>query len=272
MHTPHPEFDILRALEGNVWSLWSRFGHGDECALHETSYALWLDTPIPIIPYNAVLRFTAEHDVDRRIDDLFDHYRQRGVPFFWLLHPSSRPLDLDSRLRERGFDEVEVCAGMHMNLSDLPAQQPTPSGIHIAEATTETAVRDLLSLVAWRWNVPGEAVPKLSTVTRAEEVVRGPASTVRAWIAYRDAVPVSKVVLNLASGAAGLYGVVTKPEARGLGLARILTLEALSAARLAGYQVSILHSTPVARSLYEKIGFRHHSDFRIYAEPNSFHM
>lgn len=60
--------DVCRGLEENLWSLWSRFGRGDGCSLHEEHGAAWFDTPIPTLPYNAVIRFTSEHDVDRRID------------------------------------------------------------------------------------------------------------------------------------------------------------------------------------------------------------
>ena len=78
--------------------------------------------------------------------------------------------------------------------------------------------------------------------------------------------------LCLGAGVAGIYGVATKPEARGLGLARILTLQALREARLGGYDRGVLHSTPMARSLYEKIGFRTYSRFRIFAPPQTFHL
>ena len=88
---------VVRGLERNLWEMWCRFGRGDGCALHEEADAIWFDTPIPTLPYNAVLRFAAEGDVDRRIDALFDHYRKRGVPFMWVLHPTAQPADLDER-------------------------------------------------------------------------------------------------------------------------------------------------------------------------------
>jgi len=85
-------------------------------------------------------------------------------------------------------------------------------------------------------------------------------------------VPVSKVVLNLDTGAAGIYGVATKPEARGLGLARMLTLNTLHAARDAGHTLGVLHSTPMAVSLYERLGFRAIAPFSVVAPPRAFHL
>jgi GNAT superfamily N-acetyltransferase len=261
---------IRDALERNLWALWSRFGRGEECVLHEHEDALFFDTPIPTLPYNAVLHFCAVSDLERRIDAIFEHYRQRDVPFIWIVHPTAQPSDLGERLRARGLEEAEVCPGMAMDLSEVaePAEPPTRIEIHEA-ATSDT--EDVLELVAWRWEVPKEVLPKLPGIARAFEV-GVPGSPVRCWVARQDGLPVSKVILNLAAGAAGIYGVVTKPEARGLGLARILTLQALQAARDAGYNLGVLHSSPMAVRLYERVGFRAIAPFRIFAPPRAFHV
>ncbi len=260
----------LDVLERNLWALWSRFGKGEGCRLHVQDDSLFFDTPIPMLPYNGVLRFSVESDVDDRIDAIFEHYRRRGVPFIWLVHPTAKPSDLGDRLRARGLEEVEVFPGMAMNLADVAEAEDTPKGIEIREVSSaETA--DVLELVAWRWEVPIDVAPKLHGFTKAFEI-GVPGSAVRIWIAKQDGIPVSKVILNLAEGGAGIYGVATKPEARGLGLARILTLHALNAAREAGYQLGVLHSTAMALSLYEKIGFKTIIPFSVFAKPDTFHV
>jgi ribosomal protein S18 acetylase RimI-like enzyme len=250
--------------------MWSRFGRGEACALHEHEDALYFDTPIPTLPYNAVLRFRVATDADRRIDAVFEHYRQRDVPFFWLVHPSARPSDLAERLMARGFEETEMLPGMAMDLRELEEPAAPAGGIEIREAFASDT-ESLLELVAWRWEVPSEVVPKLTGVTRAFEV-GVPGSAIRSWVARRDGVAVSKVVMNLDAGAAGIYGVATKPEARGLGLARMLTLHALHAARDAGHTLGVLHSSPMAVGLYEKIGFRAVAPFSVFAPPSTLHL
>lgn len=39
---------IVTALEQNLLALWSRFGRGDGCTLHELDDAIWFDTPARI--------------------------------------------------------------------------------------------------------------------------------------------------------------------------------------------------------------------------------
>jgi GNAT superfamily N-acetyltransferase len=260
----------IRALEENLWSLWSGFGRGDGCTLHDEPDATWFDTPIPTLPYNGVIRFSAEVNAARRIDEIFKHYRRRNVPFFWIVHPTATP-GLAEQLHERGFEEVEACPGMTRELSGLPPLQELPAGVTLSEVGSEAGTSGLLELVGWRWAVPAEALPRLPEVTRAF-AVGAPGSPVRSWLAIRDGKPVAKILLNLADGVAGVYGVVTRPEARGMGLARTLTLHAFAAAQQEGYKLGVLHSTPMARTMYEKIGFRAHAPFRIFAPPSALHL
>jgi ribosomal protein S18 acetylase RimI-like enzyme len=263
--------NAIRALEQNFWALWSRFGRSDGCRLHDEPDALWYETPIPTLPYNAVIRFAATQRVDQAIDRIFERFRAREVPFIWVVHPSAQPLDLESRLRSRGFEEAEVVDGMWVDLSQLPAQAEGPGGIRIRQVMFPSDVDALLDLVTWRWNVPSDAQMSLRKISAAFEF-GVPGSAVRSWVAWKGDAPVAKALLNVAAGAAGLYAVATKPDARGLGLARELALRAFAAAREEGYQLGILHASSMARSLYTKLGFRSIAPFRIFAPPQTFHL
>ena len=149
-------------------------------------------------------------------------------------------------------------------ISAAPAT--TPKGFEIREVSGESDARQILELVAWRWQVPARATEHLHAINE-HFGIGTPGAKARCWAAWRAGVPVAKVILHLAAGAAGIYGVATRPEARGLGLARTLTLEALRAARQEGYQLSVLHSSPMALRLYEKIGFRSVASFKLFASP-----
>lgn len=272
MHSPFGSDPTLHGLEDNFWSLWSRFGRGPRCALHETPHATWFDTPIPTLPYNAVIRFRAEADADRHIDEILHHYRRRNVPCAWIVHPSARPLDLAERLKARGLEEVEVCPGMMRELgADLPAPAAPPPGYAIEEVNDAHERHEFLNLVAWRWHVPQSARRALTEIVKAFAIGE-PGSPVRAWLALNDGEPVAKLLINVDGDVCGIYGVATRPEARGHGLAHILALTALNAARGAGARRAILHSTPKAHHIYESIGFRDRLPFAIFAPPGALHV
>ena len=254
----------LRALEQNLWEFWSWFGRGPGCALHDEGDALWFETPIPTLPYNTVLRFAVTSAIDHRIDSIVEHYRRRGVAFLWIIHPSSRPNDLGDRLRRRGLKEIEVCSGMAANLADLPELPSVSRGFEIRELDNETAANHLVDFAAWRWHVPEEAKSHLRVYIQVLRIGR-PSPILRCWMAWCGELPVSKAALHCGAGAAGIYAVATRPQARGQGLAGTLTVEALRAARRNGYQLAVLHSTPMAQGLYAKLGFRYVAPFKIFA-------
>ena len=247
-----PTFDsdaILRAMEENLWALWSRFGKGDGCTLHDGEGALWFETPLPLLPYNGVLRFSQRADVDQAIDHIFRTFRQRQVPFMWLLHPTAAPPDLDQRLVARGFQQAETLHGMWMDLEKFSGEDAQPEGFEIREMRAEKDFDGLMELVAWRWEVPSALQAQLLKFRNPFELgVTG--RTLRCWIAWRGSEPVAKLILNCDCGAAGVYAVATKPSARGSGLGRALTMRALTTARKEGsscfHSITLIRSVPCA--------------------------
>lgn len=265
-----PRDVVVRALEENLWSGWSNFGRGADSNLYDEGGALWFDTPIPTPPYNTVLRFKVPDNPDERLDALFQHYERRGVPMLWIHHPSSEPADLGERLTERGLEEVEIAPGMAANLAELPDPRPAPDGIEVREVTEKDDVERLFELIVWRWNIPPEHAHHYKAVVEPFQVGK-PSAKLRVWMAWRNGVPLAKAALHIGGGAAGLHGVATKPEARGLGLATILTLKVFKAAREEGQQLGVLHSSPMAESLYAKLGFRKVAPFKLFAS-GTFHV
>lgn len=260
---------LLREIEFNLWEVWSNFGRGPGCTLHSENGMLWFETPIPIIPYNAVIKFQVTENVDQRIVEVLDHFKRRGVPFFWIVHPSSAPVDLSDRLLKQGLQQIEVAPGMARDLVDLPTSLPLPAGVEIRETIEKSEVNELHEFAAWRWGVPVEHRQQLKVMIEHFQVGQ-PGSKTRMWLAWRDGLPIAKIGLYLGEGSAGIYGVVTKPEARGLGLASILMIKAMKAAREAGQKLVVLHSSPLAEKLYNRLGFVTVAPLNLFASETAY--
>ncbi len=147
---------LIGEIEKNLWETWSTYGRGPECTLHDEEDALWFETPIPIIPYNGVLRFRVRERIDERIDLIVDRFRGRGVQFTWLVHPSSFPSDLPVRLERRALRNVEPIYGMARTLDDLPDIPSPPEGFEIRKVTGDSDVTAFYHFAAWRWHIPKE--------------------------------------------------------------------------------------------------------------------
>jgi len=257
-------------LEANLWSMWANFGRGERCRLIDEPDVMRFETPLAYVPYNTIVRFRVEDRVDEVLDSILDAYRARGVPLVWIVHPTAGPADLGSRLGARGLVEAEVVPGMVASLDGIPPAGPIPAGIEVTEVGPGDEC-PFIELVAWRYSLPPEAATTLRSIMTAARFGE-PGSSTRGWVARRDGVVLSKVVLHLGGGVAGIYGVATKPEARGLGLARLLTIAALEEARASGSEIAVLHSTPMAVSLYQGLGFEAAADFRLYSTPGTLHL
>lgn len=256
--------DLIRELEENLWETWSMFGRGPGCSLHEKDDLLWFETPIPIIPYNGVLRAKLQANVDQRIGSIAEHFARKKAQFMWIVHPSSRPSDLRDRLQSRGLKDVEPIPGMTRSLDDLPKSPPLPDGIEIRKIADEQDASAFYQFAAWRWNVPDEYKERYPAIAKIFRFGQS-GSRAHMWQAWRAGQPVAKAGMYLGARSAGIYAVVTKPEARRLGLARTLTLTALHEARSLGYRLAVLHSTPMAESLYRSLGFDTIAEFRLFA-------
>ena len=258
---------MIDALEENLWSMWSTFGRGEGCTLVDEPHLLRFETPIPHVPYNSIMRCrVADPDL---VDDVLARYLSRNVPIMWVVHPSA-PAELPDLLASRGLVEAEICPGMTAPLDALPEPGPLPDGIEIAEIGIEDADR-YVDLVSWRYSLPADAVPVVRSFLRAARV-GDPGTTMHLFEARLDGRAVAKVAVHDGAGVLGVYGVATRPEARGRGLARWLTLHALQAAARPGLDTAILHSTPMATSLYEGMGFEPVADFRLWSQPDALHL
>ena len=255
---------VIHQVELNLWETWSNFGRGPGCTLHDEKDTLWFETPIPVLPYNTVLKFQVEQDADRRIDSMISRYAERKVPLLWIVHPSSLPLDLGQRLQERGLQEIEIAPCMARSLENLPEPPPMPDGVEVREAIEDSDLMELYGLAAWRWGVPEEYRLQLRKMIEKFEIGERTSNT-RFWLAWKDGVPISKIGLYKGSGSAGIYGVATKPEARGLGIASILMNVAMQAAQEMGYKLAVLDSSPLAEKLYKRLGFVTVAPLRLYS-------
>ena len=255
---------FLRELEVNFWEGWAYFGKGKDSKLFESENIIWFQTPIPLIPYNTVIKFQVTENSEEEIDQIVKELSEGGRDFAWVITPSSEPKDLSQKLKERGLVEAEVITGMARTLSDLPEIPALPPGIEIKQVEETEGKQEFVEFATWRWSIQEEYLQAYQDIIEPFEFGRD-GSKFSAWQAWMDGQPVSKVGVARSENSVGIYAVATRPKARRMGLARILTLHALHELRKEGYEIAVLHSTPMAESLYASMGFEKLADFYLYA-------
>src|SRR3990170_477683 len=109
--------DATREIEEALVGHWSHFGRWPKGSLVEDAGTLRYETPIPHLPYNAVLRtHLADDEADKVIARVIASYRRRNVDFAWWETPSTTPTDLGARLEPHGVRLVERATGMSLDL------------------------------------------------------------------------------------------------------------------------------------------------------------
>lgn len=254
---------LTDVLERHLWSMWGPLGSCEGGRTIDTPSRLLVETPIPRPPYNSVLRFLddGQRGLDEQVDDVLAHYVDRPVTIAWIVHPSS-PAGLRDVLAARELVMAEELFGMAADLAAVEEPPTFGPDVEVVEASLEHAA-EWMGIVDVRY----ELDPTDSALVR--QLMEDQIDHCRWFIARVDGVAVSKVVLHEHDGVAGIYGVATTEGGRGRGLARGLTMHVLGEAKAGGMELAVLHSTPMARSLYRRIGFRDVATFEVWARPGT---
>ncbi|WP_203715851.1 GNAT family N-acetyltransferase [Asanoa siamensis] len=205
---------------------------------------------VPHATLNGVLRLR-----DRPAGDALREARARldGVPRIWWVGPDSDP-GTSAALQGAGAVKRTELPIMVADLIEAPKQPPETAGLEITRAT------DLVEYATAYGRVSGVDPAAIDTVVEREraqpDVVRlagrGPdgtvAGTATAWFSH-DIVT--------------LYFVGTQPAHRRQGVGAAMTAAVLDLARQRGVTTAALSATPMAVSLYHRLGFRQVGAFDI---------
>lgn len=263
-HPPLEPAAAQHAIEKNLVATWSRLGRWPKGELHDSDGVLRYHTPIAHAPYSGVLRTHWENggDIDAKVRSTLDIFAERKRGMVWWVTPMTQPADLETSLVRQGLTLTAELAGMAGRLGEVDTSFEPEKGVEIREVENLDDLKTYVTLTARRWHVDRD-IELLHDFNRWIGV--GRELPIRRWVAYVDGKPMGKAVISVADGVAGLYGVSTEPESWGMGIGTGVTLVALEAARKAGCELGILHSTEMAVGLYRRLGFKEFCPLKVYS-------
>ena len=205
--------------------------------------------------------------VERRLDELLRAIDAHDSPLLWWYEAGQRPGDLRERLLARGFFSVGDTAAMALDLGRLEPGAGDPDGVRIEPVDDLDGVDAYVAVVIRNMELDHPPVaPDAAAIRRryiGGRLGNDPLS--KRFVAYVDGAPVATSRVSTAGGVAGLYTVVTMPEARGRGIGRAMTLRALTAGREAGMRIAALQATDMGRRIYERLGFEEQFRYELLA-------
>jgi ribosomal protein S18 acetylase RimI-like enzyme len=257
---------MAAAIEANLNETFSLLGSSPSTQLHEDDPDLcWYITPkVPHPLFNHVYftRLLQEEDLDARIEELRKHFASRQLPLMWSVGPFSRPSALASHLESHGFRCVEESPGMALDLKVLSEDIPFPSELAIERVSNAEVLREFVEVMKVGFEMPEFTVDGLFEMFSAMGLTEE--SPWRNYVGRLDGEVLTTASLALVAGAAGIYNVVTLPNARRRGFGYAMTLAALGEARELGYRIGILQSSAEGLGVYRRLGFEQYSTYYLY--------
>ncbi len=255
---------LVTAIEANQFEVFRLFRHWPQAEVYDGPDMLCTITDIPYSVCNSVFRAQLEPDnIDAAIRSTIAHGRSRHVDRRWWVGPSTRPTNLWKYLEAHGYRKVGISLGMAADLLALNENLQAPPGLTIEQVSDdETLVQWCHTLgVGFEW--PDFMEDAWLDFNRS--VGLGAQLPFRHYLGRLEGEPVATSSLFLGVGIAGIYDVVTLPEARRQGIGAAITLAPLREARALGYRVGILQSSEMGFSVYQKVGFRECCKISMYA-------
>ena len=240
---------------------------------HDEPDVSWAMPPPGDVLRSAVVRtYFADADADRRIDAIVEAYERHGNQVVWWAAPFHTPSDLAARLARHGFRHVGRSQAMALDLATRPqSREPAPGGLDIDIVRDRKSAREYVNVVTEDRPEAGPPYkPELIELTIETVTARIDEQPVPSHFVGRlDGRAVATSRISVIGGTAGIYSVVTIPDARGRGFGRAMTLAALHAARDGGYRIATLQSSELGYNIYRRLGFVDVFDYQIHVSTRA---
>jgi GNAT superfamily N-acetyltransferase len=242
--------DLVRAIEDNAAELLMAMGAAGGGEQRSDAAARWTIGGSPIDYHNAVVAASEVGVVAESLALLKKH----GVPGNWHVGPSMRIPR--AALTGAGFVAAGSEPGMAVRIPELVAPPVVP-GLSLAR------VEDDAALAVWEATLGrgfGEGEKEARWVASVYRKL-GYGDPWRHYVGWLDGDSVATATVFLGAGVAGVYFVMTVPEARRRGIGAAITYGAL---RDVSAEYAVLGSSPAGRSVYERLGFREYCTIELY--------
>ncbi len=254
---------VIRAVENNPADYLVLLGKAGGGVEHHDSRLRWTIGGSPIDYHNCVVHTELPPDeTDAAIADVIARLRAAHVPGSWHVGPSMRPADLGERLLRHEFTYGGPEPGMAVDLHALREDISVTPGLHIERVQNDAQLDIWAQTLAVDF---GEGEREANWVRDVYRVISlGDETPLRHFLGWLDDEPVATATLFLGAGVAGIFFVMTVPQARRRGIGAAITLAALREGRDLGYHVGVLGASEAGAALYARLGFETYCHIGIY--------
>jgi hypothetical protein len=216
----------------------------------------------PVIS-NVALRRDDEVEAEGFIARAREFFTPRGRAFsIWVRVGQAEDRDLSAAAEAAGFQAVYEMPEMLLD-GALPTE-PLPTGAELRRLTDPDDAPDFWQVAKVAYASNGFPPEIFSGYTDHSGLL---AENVAAFIVYLEDEPASIAMTIVSHDVAGIYWVGSVDQARGLGLARAVTVAATNAGFALGAEIASLQASPMGRPIYAKLGYETAFEYRLLISP-----
>ncbi len=197
-------------------------------------------------------------------DELSKHiniFRKEKLPFaFWLLE--NEETQISDMLLSQGLSCSEDELGMAINFGNTNLPASKNSEIIIRQATDHSIMQDWIQVFCAL--LPDKCQAITDFYTAANPIIQKFNKKIKCFVGHLNGLPVTTCALFYSETIAGIFDMITIPEARRRGIATDMMIHALHAAKQDGYNHVALGASEEGKHVYGKLGFEAYCKFRIY--------
>ncbi|MGP6220853.1 GNAT family N-acetyltransferase [Caldiplasma sukawensis] len=208
-------------------------------------------------------------NIDHRIDEVINFFKERKKSFSWIIGPSTKPNDIKERLVKKGFyyDELNSEYGVAMKTSEIGLKfnnDYTVDEINIEEMENYTEL--ISSSFGMGIDNIAESLVYMSKMINSTERYKGKIKLFVATQKYsKEKVGFSIMEMDTEDGYAILDGAAVKKEFRGKGIYKNMIIKRMEIAKENGIDYVIVHALKsTSAPILEKVGFERICELNMY--------
>jgi len=168
--------------------------------------------------------------------------------------------EVESLLASRGFSVVVRRPAMALHPVVLPAG-PAPARCEVRPVDGDGELRAFQTIQAETFDL----TPEVAAAFLPRAAMETPG--IAFFLGWYDDVPCATAAATLSEHGVGIVGVATLPAYRRRGLGRLVTSAAVAWGAERGADLAWLYPSPMARPLYEGLGFRALDETQVWVAP-----
>lgn len=195
------------------------------------------------------------------LQQAINFFNDENLPFSWWVGFKNEPMTLSEQLATLHCAKTENELGMAIVLSELPEKLIYPH-LMIQQVDNEIQLNHFVKVLTDL--IPDEKIPIENFYSRSKKHLLTEKSLLKLFVGYLNDKPVATSALFCYAGVAGIWDIVTLPDARRKGIGTDMTLHALSAGKNCGFLVGVLTASDEGQFVYRKLGFKPMQQFFVY--------